>query len=39
MSVASLIESTTKVWLDGVNSGDIQSSRVWGITGGVVGNR
>ena len=33
MSLASLIATGTKVWLDGVEPGEIQKNRDWGITG------
>jgi len=33
MSLASLIASGTKVWLDGVEADEIERSRAWGITG------
>lgn len=33
MSLASLIATGTKVWLDGVEPSDIKTQRVWGITG------
>ena len=33
MSLASLIETGTKVWLDGVDPDEIRQNRAWGITG------
>jgi transaldolase len=33
MSLASLIATGTKVWLDGVEPGDVQKNRGWGATG------
>jgi transaldolase len=33
MSLASLIATGTKVWLDGVEPSDIKTQRAWGITG------
>ena len=33
MSLASLIATGTKVWLDGVEPGEIEKNRAWGITG------
>src|SRR4051812_34104186 len=33
MSLASLIATGTKVWLDGVEPDEIQKNRAWGITG------
>lgn len=33
MSLASLIATGTKVWLDGVEPAEIEKNRVWGITG------
>ena len=33
MSLASVIATGSKVWLDGVEPNDIQVNRAWGITG------
>jgi transaldolase len=33
MSIQSLLATGTKVWLDGVDSGNIERNRPWGITG------
>ncbi len=33
MSLASLIDSGTRIWLDGVEPGDITKNRAWGISG------
>ena len=33
MSLASLIATGTKVWLDGVEPDEIEKNRAWGITG------
>ena len=33
MSLKSLIETGTKVWLDGVEPNDVKKNRAWGITG------
>src|SRR4051812_33339396 len=33
MSLASLIDTGTKVWLDGVDPAEIQKNRAWGVSG------
>jgi transaldolase len=33
MSLASLIATGTKVWLDGVEPDELQKNRAWGVTG------
>ena len=33
MSLKSLIDTGTKIWLDGVDPGDIERNRAYGITG------
>ena len=33
MSLASLIATGTKVWLDGVDPNDLKTNRSWGVTG------